>query len=78
MIEVADTTLATDRGWKRRLYAEARIAVYWIVNIVDRVVEVHTDPHGTRDTADYATIHIYQPGDAIALTIAGPVAALIH
>ena len=33
VIEVADSSLAKDRGLKARLYAEAGIADYWIVNL---------------------------------------------
>jgi Uma2 family endonuclease len=48
VIEVADTTLATERTFKTRLYARARITVYWVVNLVDAQVEVYTDPTGGR------------------------------
>lgn len=41
VIEVSDTTLAYDRGKKARLYAEAAISEYWIVNLLDRQIEVH-------------------------------------
>ncbi len=44
LIEVADSTLGTDRGEKAELYAEAGIREYWIVNLVDRCVEVYRDP----------------------------------
>lgn len=44
VIEVADTTLARDRGIKLRSYARAGIAVCWIVNLVDRQIEVYNDP----------------------------------
>lgn len=44
VIEIADTTLARDRGIKLRSYARAGIPTYWIVNVVDRQVEVHTRP----------------------------------
>lgn len=71
VVEVADSSLAIDRGWKRRIYAEARIVVYWVVNLIDRVVEVHTDPHGTGDAADYATVHTNRPGDAVRLSVGG-------
>ena len=43
-IEVADTTLSYDRTVKGPLYAAAGIAEYWIVNLPERVVEVHRDP----------------------------------
>jgi Uma2 family endonuclease len=44
VVEVADTTLATDRGPKASLYARSGITDYWILNVVDRVLEVHRDP----------------------------------
>jgi Uma2 family endonuclease len=43
-IEVADSSLAFDREDKGSLYARAGIEDYWIVNLVDRVVEVYRDP----------------------------------
>ncbi len=54
-IEVADASVAFDRENKGSLYARAGIEDYWIVNLVDRVVEVYreprpdpTAPHGWR------------------------------
>lgn len=44
VVEVSDTTLAHDRGRKASLYAQAGIADYWIVNLVDNVVEVRRSP----------------------------------
>ena len=51
VIEVADTSLAYDRSTKRRLYAEARIPEYWVVDCAAEAVEVHRDPgpEGYRD-----------------------------
>ncbi|MDQ6693415.1 MAG: Uma2 family endonuclease [Chloroflexota bacterium] len=46
LIEVADSTLATDRRLKLPLYAGAGIDEVWIVNIQKKVVEVHLDPAG--------------------------------
>ncbi len=46
VVEVADSTLAYDRSAKRRIYARAGVSTYWIVNLVDRQVEVHTGPSG--------------------------------
>lgn len=43
-IEVADSSLAFDRQHKGSLYARAQIEDYWIVNLVDRVLEVYRDP----------------------------------
>jgi Uma2 family endonuclease len=44
LVEVAESTLVEDRGEKRDLYAEAQIPDYWIVNLVNRTVEVYRQP----------------------------------
>jgi Uma2 family endonuclease len=43
IVEVADSSLQLDRWDKASLYARARIGDYWIVNLVDNVLEVHRD-----------------------------------
>lgn len=74
VVEIADTSLATDTGVKMRLYASVRVATYWVIDVVHRAVLVHTDPHGSGDTADYATVHTDRPGDAVPLPFGTPVA----
>ena len=44
LIEVADSSLAFDRGEKANLYATAGIRDYWLVNLSDRTIEVRRDP----------------------------------
>ena len=44
VVEVAASSLTLDREHKGSLYARARVADYWIVNLVDRVLEVYRDP----------------------------------
>jgi Uma2 family endonuclease len=44
VIEVAESSLEYDCGEKADLYAAAGIADYWIVNLVDRRIEVRRDP----------------------------------
>ncbi|WP_116105161.1 Uma2 family endonuclease [Lewinella sp. IMCC34191] len=44
LIEVADKTLPRDRGAKRGIYACAGIPEYWIVNLIDRQLEIYTQP----------------------------------
>jgi Uma2 family endonuclease len=46
VVEVADSSLRKDRQVKADLYAEAGINEYWILNVVDLVLEVHRDPAG--------------------------------
>jgi Uma2 family endonuclease len=43
IIEVADSSLPTDRGTKAKLYAECGIPEYWIVNVRDGLMEVCTE-----------------------------------
>ncbi|MGH7389924.1 MAG: Uma2 family endonuclease [Candidatus Rokuibacteriota bacterium] len=43
-IEVAESSLEFDREHKSSLYARAGLQDYWIVNLVDRVLEVYRDP----------------------------------
>jgi Uma2 family endonuclease len=44
IIEVAQSSLADDRGWKATLYASCGVPEYWIVNLVDDVIEVYREP----------------------------------
>jgi Uma2 family endonuclease len=44
VIEVALTSLRLDRTRKCRAFARAGVPEYWIVNLVDRVLEVHREP----------------------------------
>jgi Uma2 family endonuclease len=67
VIEASDTTLLQDRGAKKSAYARARIPVYWIVNLVDRQVEVYSRP-GKRG---YASRQVFQPGQQGPVVIAG-------
>ena len=43
-VEVAESSLEFDRTQKGSLYARAGIEDYWIVNLVDRVLEVYRGP----------------------------------
>ena len=52
VIEVAESSLAHDRGWKKAIYARNGIAVYWIVNLVDRTLEVYSAPAAGDYTAE--------------------------
>ncbi len=63
MIEVAESSLNLDRGRKARLYAESSVPEYWIVNLVERVVEVHTEPVA----GVYQRRMTYQKGERITL-----------
>lgn len=46
VIEVANSSLNKDRLTKGALYAAAGVPEYWVINLVEHVIEVHTDPAG--------------------------------
>jgi Uma2 family endonuclease len=43
IVEVADSSLLLDRK-KANLYASANVPEYWIVNLLDKTLELHLDP----------------------------------
>jgi len=44
VVEVADSSLSDDRKIMARIYGDGGIPVYWIINLVDRQVELHAEP----------------------------------
>ena len=64
IIEVANTSLTFDRGVKAELYARARIPEYWIVDLVERSVERHTEPSG----GAYARVVVFRAAETIAVS----------
>ena len=63
VVEVADSTLATDRSVKKLNYAVAGIEEYWIVNIYEQQVERYIGPDSTGGT--YATREVFKTGDTV-------------
>lgn len=58
VIEVSDSSLPYDRGRKLSLYAKAGVAEVWIVSVVGRTLETHSNPSGghyTQSTTHDAT-----------------------
>jgi Uma2 family endonuclease len=69
VVEVADGSLRRDRTLKKRIYARARVPVYWIVNLIEGHVEVYTGPTGLRDRPDYRQRRDYGPADELPVVI---------
>lgn len=69
VIEVADSTLDGDRIDKGRIYAEAGIAYYWIVNLVDRQIEVYSLPSGATATPSFGRRQDHRLGDDVTLVL---------
>lgn len=62
VVEVSDSTLDYDRRRKGPTYARAAVPDYWIVNLVDRQVEVYRDPTPDRGFRTRITLRL---GDVI-------------
>jgi Uma2 family endonuclease len=45
LVEVSHTTLGYDRGIKQKLYAQAGVAEYWILDLNTDQLETYRDPH---------------------------------
>lgn len=70
VIEVADSSVDHDRK-KRRLYARAGIAEYWIVNLEARQLEIYTTLKGRGRSRDYSDQRQLTLRDSADLAIAG-------
>jgi Uma2 family endonuclease len=68
VVEVADTTLAFDRGRKADLYARHQIGEYWIVNLVDRQIEIYRRSAGAFEPPQF-----YRAGAVSPSTLTGTV-----
>jgi len=78
VVEVAESSLTFDRNVKGSLYARAGVPDYWIVNLVDRALEVHRAP--IRDAAApfgwrYSSVRVLGP-DAGEFPLARPAACV--
>ena len=67
LVEVSDSSLSIDPGEKCSAYARGKIPVYWIINLVDRQVEVYSRP-GQRG---YRSRKVFKPGQPVPVTIGG-------
>lgn len=61
-VEISDSSLTKDRGLKLVSYAQAWIAEYWIVNLVNQQLEVYRNPI---PSGTYTDFHVYLPGEIV-------------
>ncbi|MCI0703642.1 MAG: Uma2 family endonuclease [Planctomycetia bacterium] len=71
LIEVSDTSLSIDRHDKGSIYAANGIPIYWVVNVVDKVIEVYTQPTGTGDSAAYSKRDDFALGTSVPAVLDG-------
>lgn len=68
VIEVSDTTLRYDRGLKAAMYARFGVLDYWILNLIDRQLEVYREPIADashRLGFRYSNVSVLKVGDVI-------------
>lgn len=63
VVEVSQTSLNDDRTEMARLYASAGVPEYWIVNLVDRQLEVRRDPDVARQ--EFRDVGVVRPGERV-------------
>ena len=76
IIEVADSSLPRDR-FKCRLYGRAKVSSYWIINLVDSLVEAYTEPSALDEPPSYRRRVDYRPDQTVPLLIQGQEVAQI-
>lgn len=64
VVEVAGDSLGLDRQSKAALYARASIPEYWIVNLAESVIEVHSGPDPV--TGAYRSRSVVAAGGTLA------------
>jgi Uma2 family endonuclease len=68
VIEVSDSSIAYDQTTKLSLYAENRIADYWIFNLLDAVLECYSDPYqSAHGTWAYRSKQIYLSTESVVI-----------
>lgn len=67
VIEGADSSLYDDRKRKQRIYSEAGIPIYWIVNLRHNTVEVYEQPDPER--GEYRVRRDRQIGETIEICL---------
>jgi len=73
IVEVSNSTLDRDRGIKLRSYAHAGIGVYWIINLIDRVVEIYTMPTDETPEPSYRRRRVFQSTEKLPVELDGKV-----
>jgi Uma2 family endonuclease len=77
VIECADSSLTRDRVDKGRIYARANVSNYWIINLVDRQVEVMSNPNPSSSPPSYSVSQSFKSGQTVPLSLMGQIIAQV-
>ena len=78
VVEVADSSLRLDRRFKAAVYAQAGLREYWIVNLVERALEVYHEPQLPADVQEgwiYRSVEVLRPPASVT-PVAAPAARI--
>lgn len=78
VVEVMFSSVALDRRHKSSLYARARRPEYWVLNLIDHVLEVRRDPAPSLSAPygwDYSAVQVLSAGQHVS-PLAAPAASL--
>ena len=70
VVEVADSSLAIDRE-KGRVYARDLIPTYWIINLLERTLEVYTNPSADAADPRYRDLKTFGLDDEVPIKLDG-------
>jgi Uma2 family endonuclease len=73
IVEVAEATLARDRVVKKRIYATAGIPFYWLIDLINRKIEVYSEPQ----SGNYQRSIVYGPDDSVPVILDGRTVGII-
>jgi Uma2 family endonuclease len=71
VVEIADASLGRDRTIKKRAYARAGVPIYWIINLIERTVEVYSQPTGPVERPTYGRRLDHPAGESVPFAIEG-------
>jgi Uma2 family endonuclease len=73
IVEISDSSLKRDQGWKKRVYATACIEQYWILNLEARQLEVYTQPAN----GDYTKLEPFEASSTAQVTLEGQTLSVV-
>ncbi len=77
VVEISMSSLKFDTGAKLAAYASAGIPAYWVVNLLDRVVHLHSDP--IPEEGRFTSVATLKPVESFPFSLdgtpIGPIAA---
>ena len=77
VVEVSDSSLRLDLGVKLALYAAALIPEYWVVDVVNGKLHVHTLPHGGAKPG-YRNVAVLGIDDEVPVALRGEAFGVIR